>query len=289
MTGLCYGIAYYLSLSVFKINLFEKDLFALHGKNQNVINSFKLVQGFYAAGLFIFGPLLSIFLLEKNASSYLKLNKRPSLQLCFVILIVMIMSTPLINHLFYLNQQLALPSWMQGIEAWMKESEEQAALLTGYFLNTASLNGLFLNLIVIALIPAIGEELLFRGLIQKWLQQSTGRKHLAVIVTAALFSAIHMQFYGFIPRMVLGMILGYAFLWSGSLWLSIFGHFANNAAAVILAFYARKNSLPFNQDTIGTEKSDIWLVLISALIVCSGLFYIHKNRTNNSETMHLSE
>ncbi|MEP7265333.1 MAG: CPBP family intramembrane glutamic endopeptidase [Bacteroidota bacterium] len=289
MIGLCSGLAYYLSMAIFKINLLEKDLFALHGKNQNVINSFKLTQGFSAAGLFIFGPLLSVFLLEKNPSEYLKLNRRPSLQLCFVIFILMILNTPVINQLFYFNQQMALPAWMHSLEVWMKESEQQATLLTDAFLSTVSLNGLFFNLIVIALIPAIGEELLFRGLIQQWLQKTTGRKHLAVIVTAALFSAIHMQFYGFLPRMALGMLLGYAFLWSGSLWLSIIGHFTNNAIAVFFAFYAKKNGLPFNQDTVGTEKGDIWLLLISAFIVCAGLIYMHRNRIINPEKTHLSD
>ncbi len=260
-----------------------------HIKNQNVINSYKLAQGLSAFGLFVLGPIISAYLFSNKPGDYLRINKFPSSSSLLTIVLLMLIATPAINYLLLLNQQLNLPDWMSGIERWMKESEDQAALFTEVFLSTASIKGLLFNLLVIALIPAMGEELLFRGIIQQAMIKMSGKKHMAIFLTAAFFSAFHMQFYGFLPRMALGLLLGYAFYWSGSLWLSIAGHFFNNGLAVFMAFYAKRNGLPFNQDTIGTEKGDLWILLFSIIILVSGLIYLYKNRSEEPPSAVLSE
>jgi membrane protease YdiL (CAAX protease family) len=98
------------------------------------------------------------------------------------------------------------------------------------------LGDLLLNLLVIAIVPAIGEELLFRGYLQQSFSNWLSNPHVAIIVTAVLFSAIHLHFQAFLPRFILGVLLGYLFYWSGSLWLPILAHFANNAQAVIISY-----------------------------------------------------
>src|SRR5207344_1198984 len=99
-----------------------------------------------------------------------------------------------------------------------------------------SVLSLAINLFIIAFLPALGEELFFRGMMQKLFSQLTKNNHLAIIITSIIFSAIHLQFYGFLPRMVLGIFLGYLLVWSGSLWLPILAHFVNNASAVLFTF-----------------------------------------------------
>lgn len=286
--SICTILAYFLSKYFFKINLMEEGLIN-HIKNQNVINSYKLAQGLSAFGLFVLGPIISAYLFSNKPGDYLRINKFPSSSSLLTIVLLMLIATPAINYLLLLNQQLNLPDWMSGIERWMKESEDQAALFTEVFLSTASIKGLLFNLLVIALIPAMGEELLFRGIIQQAMIKMSGKKHMAIFLTAAFFSAFHMQFYGFLPRMALGLLLGYAFYWSGSLWLSIAGHFFNNGLAVFMAFYAKRNGLPFNQDTIGTEKGDLWILLFSIIILVSGLIYLYKNRSEEPPSAVLSE
>jgi membrane protease YdiL (CAAX protease family) len=284
-------VAYYLSHALFKINLLEENLISHISqlkKNQNVINSYKLAQGFSALGLFVLAPLICAWLFFDKPSEFLQTNRFPGVFSIAALFIVLLASTPAINFLLYVNQQMHLPGWMHPLETWMKHSEDQATIFTDAFLSAVSINGLLLNLIVIALIPAIGEELMFRGIIQQGLQKAIPNKHVAVFIAAAVFSAFHMQFYGFIPRMALGLILGYAFLWSRSLWLSMAGHFFNNAAAVFMAFYARRNGLPFNQDTIGTQKGDVWLIIISLVMTAAGLFYLKKNEIKSSELQDLS-
>ena len=262
--------------------IFNKDLLN-HYEDVNVINALKLIQTFSAIGLFIVPSILCSWIFSKSPLDYIYMRRRPGILLIFLVVIVLFSAVPLINWMVYLNQQLALPSFMWGIENWMKASEKQAAQLTEAFLKTSSLTGLFANLIIIGLIPAIGEELLFRGVLQRLLSESMKNKHLPIIISAFVFSAMHMQFYGFFPRMMLGILFGYFLLWSNSLWLPIIGHFINNAAAVIFAFYAAKENMPFDQDTIGALPEDQFYLVSSAIVSTAFLFLIYKKAMVNSK------
>lgn len=274
-------LAYFLSQGLFKIDLLEENLIS-HIKNQNVINSYKLAQGLPALGLFILAPLCYAYLFYKKPGDFLKTKKRPDLTGVIVFAGIMLCCTPVINYLLYINEKLDLPMYM-------RESEDQAALFTNAFLSTATINGLVFNLIVIAIIPALGEELMFRGVIQQSFLKSSRNAHAAVILTALFFSAFHMQFFGFIPRFALGLILGYSLLWSGTIWLPVLGHFVNNGTAVFMAYIAKKNGMPFNQDTIGTEPGEFWILIFSLLITGAGLGYLYKRRVQEDSVGDLSE
>ena len=88
---------------------------------------------------------------------------------------------------------------------------------------------------MVAMIPAIGEELLFRGVLQKQLIKGLGNAHVAIILTAVIFSAFHLQFLGFFSRALLGMLFGYLYYWSKNMWYPILTHFTNNGLALLLA------------------------------------------------------
>ena len=120
-------------------------------------------------------------------------------------------------------------------------------------------------MLIIALIPAFGEELLFRGLIQKGLFKSWGNIHLAIWLSAFLFSALHLQFLGFIPRFLIGGLLGYLFFWSGSIWLPILAHFVNNATAVLLSFMINKGVINKELEEIGTQAEQGPMLFICLL------------------------
>jgi membrane protease YdiL (CAAX protease family) len=121
-----------------------------------------------------------------------------------------------------------------SVETWAKPMEEAAARLTKAMLDASGTGTFILTLISIAVIPAFLEELAFRGVMQPLVAKSVGNMHVAIWVTAIAFSVFHMQFYGFLPRMIIGALLGYLVMWTGSIWPSILGHFANNAVALIL-------------------------------------------------------
>jgi hypothetical protein len=181
----------------------------------------------------------------------------------------MLSAQPLINWMAELNSLMPAPEWMH-------DSEKEAAAITKIFLQMNGAGDFMINLLMIALIPAIGEELLFRGLFQPLFQKITNNPHLGIWLAAILFSALHMQFLGFFPRMFMGAAFGYLLLWSGSLWLPIVGHFINNAGAVFIAFLIQKNGISEEIETVGTGQEELHYVVVSGLLVAVLLYVVHK-------------
>lgn len=202
--------------------------------------------------------------------SYLKFTPIRSSLMWLGVILLMPLALPAVNWLKSLNDMVVLPHFMSGVELWMQQMEHQSEVLTDKFLSVSSYSGLALNLLVMAAIPALGEELFFRGILQTVLGEKLNR-HLAVWITAFIFSAIHLQFYGFLPRFLLGAALGYLFLFSGSIWASIVAHFINNALAVLLFFLTFNGYLTFDMDALGTQNT-WWLGFLSLTLVCL-LFY----------------
>ena len=229
--------------------------------SQSEIDVVKFIQMLSAIGLFITPTLLYSYLCDFDLK--LKLNfKRQTLLLAIAI---MILINPFIAFIYEWNMSFNIPDWMLVFD-------DSAEKITKYFLKMNTLGDLFFNLLVIAIIPAIGEELLFRGYLQQKMTKWLGKPHVAIIVTAFLFSAIHMQFQGFLPRFALGLVLGYLFYWSGSLWLPIIAHFFNNAMAVTFAYPTF-----FNYDYL-TENTATWQeAFFSFMAVGLLIFLLQKN------------
>ena len=237
----------------------------------NALNIMRVIQTLSSIGAFILPPFLIAYLFSQQPLHYLGLSKLPRKNSMLLVVAAMILITPLINFLGEINSHLHLPSFLTSVEDWMRESEDKAAVITKKFLEMNSSMDLFINLIMIGLIPAIGEELVFRGVVQKIFSQWSKNVHIGIWSAAFLFSAMHMQFYGFLPRMMLGGLLGYLYVWSGSLWLPIIGHFVNNAGAVLMSYFFQRGDLKFDPDKIGAEN-DLLTVAMS-LVIGGGLFY----------------
>ena len=150
----------------------------------------------------------------------------------------------------------------------MKLTEENAEQITKVFLNVTNIKGLLVNLIVMAIIPAIGEELLFRGIIQKLFIEWTKNIHWGIIIAAFIFSSLHFQFYGFIPRMIMGIFLGYLLVWYKSIWLPIIVHFINNSFAVLVYYFFNNKDIFEEFESVGTE-SETWIYTIISIFVVS--------------------
>jgi hypothetical protein len=132
------------------------------------------------------------------------------------------------------------------------------------------------NMVMIAILPAIGEEIMFRGLIQRLLKEWLGNIHIAIFISALLFSAMHMQFYGFLPRMVLGMVFGYLFLWTGSLWIPIFAHFIQNGMVVVVTYLGQRGIIGGDYENFGASESI--LVILASLVISSVILFIIRKR-----------
>ncbi len=164
-----------------------------------------------------------------------------------IVLLLMICAMPVLEWITQFNQKMVLPEAFKDLERWIKAAEDQGMETTMALLKMEHIGIFILNLGMIALLPAIAEELMFRGALQRSLGRMFNNPHVAIWFTAFIFSAIHMQFYGFLPRLLLGAAFGYLYLWSGSLWYAIFGHFINNAYAVCAAWYMQKNNIPLSE------------------------------------------
>ncbi|MCE5332534.1 MAG: CPBP family intramembrane metalloprotease [Bacteroidales bacterium] len=239
------------------------------------IRNLKIMQLIQSVGMFVVPPLTLAFLWSEKPLHYLQLTTKLKLSSILLVVVLMIVAIPFINLITLLNQQMALPDFLAPVETWMKNSEAQAAALTEKMLNIHSIDGLLFNILLIAMIPALGEELFFRGTIQKLLTE--WRSAIAGIwIAAFVFSAIHLQFYGFFPRMLLGAFFGYLLVWSGSLWLPIIAHFTNNAIAVIFYYLKYNDYQVVDIDVIGSGET-LWLGIVGGVLTVGGIILIKKN------------
>ena len=237
------------------------------------VEMLKISQLLLSIGVIVLPPFVLAYLIVLNPLTFLHLERNNInwLDVLFVVLF-MILIIPFINLLGDLNHHLVLPKVYAGLETLMKDSEEQAAQLTEKFLNVHTIQGLFYNIFLIGVIPAIGEELYFRGALQGIIYQRNGIVK-SIWITAIIFSTIHFQFYGFLPRMLMGAFFGYLVFWSENILLPIVGHFTNNVIAVIFYhFKLNGHKLP-DIDVIGFGNT-LWIGLLSGVIALFGFLWL---------------
>lgn len=190
------------------------------------------------------------------------------LQSVFLIFGMVLASFPLVQVTGAWNHALTLPDFLSGIETWIHTSENQAIRIMKVFFAENTFAALLSNIVVMALLPAIGEEWVFRGLIQREVMRKTNF-HIAIWLTAFLFSAIHLQFLGFLPRFLLGALLGYVYVYGKSLAFPILLHFLFNGIQVVAAHAVGIDTI---ENSISENESQ-WLLLVVALIASATLFW----------------
>jgi membrane protease YdiL (CAAX protease family) len=264
------------------IPLYHYDLMTLSGMIKNpdavnigVVKFFQIIQSVF---LFIIPAMMAAWLFSENTFTYLKADRKTSGITLILLLISMFIAIPMLNMVTELNSKLDLPMWLDGMEKRMREMEDSAGRLTELFLVSNSMKDLAVNFLMIAILPAIGEEFLFRGVLQKLFIDWTKNNHVGVIVAAFIFSFIHFQFYGFIPRLLLGLYFGYLMVWSGSIWVPVAGHLINNGMAVMYYHFATKPMGETALDTIGTGEAGNYILYLSVFItsLLVGMIYLHE-------------
>ena len=246
--------------------------------------SLKWLQFIQTTATFLIPPILCAWLWDEEHKPFrwLRMDVPVQWQNILLAVVIMVCAVPGINLLADLNSRVELPKSLEFIEQILKSQEEAAAALTERFLQTDNIGGLLINIGLMALLPALSEELSFRGTLQQIIYKDQSGKvqstkvHLAIWITAFIFSAIHMQFYGFVPRMLLGAMFGYVFVWSGSLWVPITMHFVNNGLAVLVYYLMGESENTKNiADTLGA--GDTWyLGVFSILITSLGLLIFYR-------------
>jgi len=224
---------------------------------------------------FIIFPIIHLVAVErKNISPFFPRQHKIFITL-FLVMAVGLTFIVTISPLVEWNMNMEFPDFLKGVESWARDAEDKAAELTTAMTSFASVGDLVLGLIVIALLPAIGEELVFRGLFQNEFYRGSGNIHLSIWLAAIIFSAIHLQFYGFIPRLLLGALFGYLYYWSGSLLIPMFAHFVNNAISVIMVYLHRHEITDLNvEDNVAAP---LQYVILNAALTAGLLYYIWRH------------
>ena len=226
----------------------------------------KIAQGLSSIFMFVVPPIVYYYVTRMKHQMHDLGFRKPAHPWWLLLLgiALMFISLPVTNQLTRWNEAMSFGGVFEKLEEYLKMLEETAAATTEKMLNVDTIGGLLLNLLVIALIPAVGEELTFRSVLQQGLCRKMN-PHAAIILSAAIFSFIHFQFYGFLPRMFLGILLGYMFYITGSIWTSIAMHFVNNGTAVVVYYLNHRGIIEVDAEHFG-EAPGSWLVVISAVV-----------------------
>ncbi len=243
------------------------------------VMALKMAQLVQSLLVFVVPALLAVWCWSRRPAEWLRLRAVGNGRVYAIVVVLMIVAQPGINMLATWNEGIRLPAFMSEIEQYFQDMEASARELTEMLAAAPTIGALLLNLVVLAAVPAIGEELSFRGVLLGLIDGDTTlgarispsrRTHIAVWVVGIIFSLIHFQFYGFIPRMLLGVVLGYLLVWTGSLWVPMVAHFTNNALVVLLYFAEEHfaiNSESLESFGTGTTSWAGWLSLLLSLLL----------------------
>lgn len=214
---------------------------------------------------------------NNNWKNFLGLTTSISFKSLIGIVLLFIIGVPALNQVIYYNSQLHLPEAMQGLETTLREWENNAQSMTNRVLATASTGGFILNILIVGVLTGFCEEIFFRGALQNLLIRNKVNHNLAIWTAAFIFSALHFQVFGFIPRLLLGAIFGYLLYWSASIWLSATAHAINNSIVVICFRLADKHSFAADFEMLGVSKSGLPIIaLISAAVLFLFIIYCKK-------------
>lgn len=233
----------------------------------------------------LLSSLLYLYLFQENTKKYLKIRNVDSLSIVILVVLLVFTVQPIVGFLGAINHSITFPESLASVEQAFKDMEEMAASMIVRMLSDKSIWGILINLFIIAVMAAVIEEVFFRGCLQQVILKIVKNKHVAIWTTAVIFSIVHMQFYGFLPRVFLGALLGYLFVWTSNLWIPIIAHFVNNFTAVVLQIvyygtpqYERLENFDLNRD--------LWILPLGILLSGIIIFIILK-QTKSGDKLSL--
>lgn len=239
---------------------------------------YRILQSFGSVGTFMLPPLFFSYLSERKWFSYNRMNKAPGYTMSNIVIVMSLVLLPIVWILADWNEGWKLPEALAGLDEWMRRMDEQNSELVKLMTRDSRIGILLINIFVMAVLPAVGEELMFRGTVQPFLQKWTKSPHWAIWIAAFIFSAIHFQISGFIPRMLIGAYLGYLCYWSGSLWLPILAHFMHNSMSILTDFIMLRRG--FDVDNLNYTDIHGWKYIlgVSIILAIGGIYLLWRNR-----------
>lgn len=256
----------------------------LHHLIGNSRNYILLTSALQALIIFCVPTLLSAWLCDKDPVNYVGLRFDLRWSHIVGIVIIMLITSPMMNMLIEWNANITLPDSLSEITAKMKEMEDMAAATTETLLSETSIYGLLSGILVIGILTGIGEEMFFRAGIQRILASAGMNPHLAIWIAAFLFSAMHLQFFGFFPRMLLGAFFGYLYYSTRSIWVPALAHALNNSIVVVNSWLINKGFTSDGYQKFTETSPELYMVVISAIVtfifitLCWRRFFNHSTQ-----------
>ncbi len=239
--------------------------------------------------LFIFPAILTAMIITRQPARFLQIDAKVNWFGVMLVVLILICSIPMMNLVIEWNKGLRLPESLASLEMWFRQSEDAADAMLKSMMGGGTVMNLIVNILTVGVMAGLAEELFFRGGIQRLMITAHVNRHVAVWLTAILFSVIHFQFYGFVPRMLLGAFFGYLCVWSGSLWYSVIAHCTNNIFACVSMWIAERSGVESDIETMGTDMSSlygVWHLLLSmmfTIMFMANLYrYFSSQREKNS-------
>lgn len=248
----------------------------LDSSSINALKFMQMIQVFFS--FIVPAHLFARSEAKNEISAYFKFNNTKSLHYVLGLVLIIAVS-PLVAYLAEINQSITFPSALSSVENYFRQQQLQNEKLTAIFLKNNTGADLFINIFIIGILAAMAEELFFRGVLQKIFIDKVKNIHWAILACAVLFSALHQEFYSLIPRILLGLLLGYAFVYANSIWVPILIHFTNNTLAVVLDSLYKQGLSSINPNE--NEYFGIIGVLISLILSILLFWYWNKNKSMN--------
>lgn len=209
---------------------------------------------------------LAVFVSRKPIH-YLRLNCMLRAKSLLFLIVAIVVAMPAMNYIIDWNESIRLPESMSDIEQMLRQYEDMAKTTTDNLTKGKSFGGILVLILTVGCLTGFGEEVFFRGMFTRLIIDKPCNKHIAIWIGAFLFSLMHFQFYGFVPRMLLGGFFGYLMVWSGSLWLPIIAHAINNSLAIVSIYLCEQNILPVRLDEIGCDSISLFIVSLALTAV----------------------
>lgn len=232
----------------------------------------KYVQVSQQIALFLIPSLIITRLLKRDDSSFLKTDKVLPVFTMVLVIVLAVLIIPVTTWTGFINSEMDLPDRFAGLENWMRTKEDQASELTSLMITSSDVMTLSVNIIVMALIPAVSEEFMFRGVFQQLFGRALRSSQAGIWISAIIFSTIHFQFYGFLPRVILGLVFGYLFYWTANIWIAVIAHFANNGLLVIVTYF--QGFRPGGRELINEESARVDFPFVPVILCCLILYFL---------------
>ena len=262
---------------VIAVAVYGRNVFAPLQHNSftgtGLVNAIWILQVIGTSIPILIAPIIFERGFMKRPGQYLHTGKKFPMVLILVVFCIMFVSSPLIEWLSNINEKMVLPKFLSGLQQWMRDSEDQISAEEKALFAMPTIFSMIKNVLFVGLFTAVAEEFMFRGVIQTIFLKWTRNQHAAVWVTAILFSAFHLQFFGFLPRLFLGVIFGYFVVWSGSIWPAVWAHFLNNGSAVVATYLYQHQKISVDPDNQQVFNNALY---ISSLVVVLFLIFLYR-------------